>query len=283
MLLLASRHLATSPGLAISHNKNLPRLLPFLLLLLLTPLAHALDWRDSPQLSRLFAEAGIRGTFVLYDVDAQRLVGHDRARAETRYSPGSTFKIANALIGLASGAVSGVDEVLPHGGGRLALAAWERDMSLREAMALSNLAIFQGMARRVGLPRMQAELARLGYGNGETGATVDRFWLDGSLAISAVEQARFVADLARGALPYPAEAQAAVTDIVKLEANANRTLYGKTGWPGYPEPGIGWWVGWVRKGERVYAFALNLDMREAADAGKRVALGRACLAALGVL
>lgn len=259
------------------------RLLPFLLLLLLTPLAHALDWQDSPQLSRLFAEAGVRGTFVLYDVDAQRLVGHDRARAETRYSPGSTFKIANALIGLSSGVVSGVDEVLPHGGGRLALAAWERDMSLREAMALSNLAIFQGMARRVGLPRMKAELARLGYGNGETGATVDRFWLDGSLAIGAVEQARFVADLARGALPYPAEAQAAVADIVKLEANANRTLYGKTGWPGYPEPGIGWWVGWVRKGERVYAFALNLDMREAADAGRRVALGRACLAALGVL
>lgn len=242
-----------------------------------------MDWQDSPQLARLFAENGARGTFVLYDVAADRMVGHDRSRAETRFSPGSTFKITNALIGLASGAVAGVDTVLPYGGGHLALAAWERDMSLREAMALSNLAIFQGLARRVGLPRLEAELARLNYGNARTGGALDRFWLDGSLGISAVEQARFLADLARGALPYPAGTQAAVRDIARLESRADWTLYGKTGWPAYPEPGIGWWVDWVNKGERVYAFALNMDMADAADAGRRVSLGRACLAALGVL
>jgi len=253
------------------------------LLLCCAPLAHALDWQDNPQIARLFADAGIHGTFVLYDVSGNRLVGHDRSRAESRFPPGSTFKVANALIGLANGAVAGVDTLLPYGGGRLALPAWERDMSLREAMAVSNLAIFQGLARRVGLPRMRAELTRLGYGNAQTGGTVDRFWLDGSLTISAVEQARLLADLARGALPYPAEVQAAVRDLVRLESNAGHTLYGKTGWPTYPEPGVGWWVGWLHKDDRVYAFALNMDMREAADAARRVALGRACLAELGIL
>ena len=50
-----------------------------------------------------------------------------------------------------------------------------------------------------------------------------------------------------------------------------------------PNPGVGWWVGWVRKGERVYAFALNLDIQNAADASKRIELGKASLKALGVL
>ncbi|NOT53607.1 MAG: class D beta-lactamase, partial [Deltaproteobacteria bacterium] len=45
----------------------------------------------------------------------------------------------------------------------------------------------------------------------------------------------------------------------------------------------GWWVGWVQKGERVYAFALNLDIQTAADASKRIDLGKASLKALGIL
>lgn len=244
--------------------------------------AHGLDWRDSPQIGQLFRSAGVTGTFVLYDVAAGQLVGHNRERAYTQFIPASTFKVANLLIGLSVGAAKGVDEILPYGGSPQPVKAWERDMSLREAIALSNLAIYQHLARRIGLTRMRDAVAAIDYGNGKIGSVVDRFWLVGPLKISAVEQARFVSQLAQGKLPFPQDKQEAVRDAIRLGQRDKSTLYGKTGWENFPNPGVGWWVGWASKNGRVYAFALNLDIREASDAAKRVELGKACLRALGV-
>jgi beta-lactamase class D len=38
---------------------------------------------------------------------------------------------------------------------------------------------------------------------------------------------------------------------------------------------VGWWVGWVKRGDRITPFALNLAMAGSADAPKREQLGRA--------
>ena len=243
----------------------------------------ALDWQDSPQVGQLFRSAGVTGTFVLYDVTRHQLIGHNRERAYTPFIPASTFKIANTLIGLSVGAVKSIDEILPYGGKPQPVKAWEKDMSLREAIALSNVAIYQELARRIGLARMQDSLATMHYGNGEVGTVVDRFWLVGPLKISAVEQTEFLARLAQGALPFPQAQQGEVGESIKLEPQDNCTLYGKTGWENYPNLGVGWWVGWVKKNGNVYAFALNMDMREAADATKRLELGKASLKALGAM
>lgn len=253
-----------------------------ILILLFAGQAHAIEWLDSPELGKLFRDAGVQGTFVLYDVDAERLIVHDRLRAETRFIPASTFKIVNSLIGLSVGAVGNVDEALPYGGQPQMIKDWERDMGLREAIKLSNVPIYQALARRIGHARMREGLVSLGYGNTEIGAKVDRFWLDGPLKISAVEQTAFLARLARDQLPLSGDVQAKVREIVMLEQNGERTLYGKTGWLNAPNPGIGWWVGWVTKGGHLYSFALNIDITQAADAPKRVELGKACLKALGI-
>jgi len=246
--------------------------------------AWAAGWEENGQIGELFGRSGVQGSFVVFDAGADRYVGHNRPRAETRYVPASTFKIANALLGLANGAVAGVDEVLPYRGPPDPfIAAWARDMGLREAITLSNVPIFQELARRIGLERMRDGVARLGYGNGEVGGKVDEFWLHGPLRISAVEQTRFLARLARDRLPVPRAAQRGVREITLLERGENWELHGKTGWQNAPGPGVGWWVGWVEKDRRVYAFALNLDIRNPADAQKRVELGRASLKALGIL
>ena len=258
------------------------RLFAAVYLLLCFP-AHALDWEESPQVAALFKGADIAGTFALFDVADQRFIGHNRSRAEIRYLPASTFKIPHALIGLSVGAVRNVDEVLPYGGAPQPFETWERDMGLREAIALSNVPIYQALARRIGLDRMRASVARLAYGNGEIGDRVDEFWLRGPLKISAVEQVRFLARLATGALPFPRDAQAKVREIVLMETGEDWKLYSKTGWENAPGPGIGWWVGWLHKGGAIYAFALNMDMQHASDAGRRVELGKASLEALGLV
>lgn len=243
---------------------------------------HAIDWQNSPKIAELFSNAGVQGTFVLYDVSAYRLIGHDRVRAETRFIPASTFKIANSLIGLSVGAVDSVTEVLPYGGKPQPFDAWEKDMGLRDAIKISNVPIYQELARRIGLERMRSNVVMMAFGNQDIGTVVDNFWLVGPLKISALEQAQFLAHLAQGTLPFSTRDQESVREIVRLEQGDNWTLYGKTGWVNAPDAGIGWWVGWVRKDKRVYAFALNIDIQQAADAAKRVELGMASLRALGV-
>jgi beta-lactamase class D len=70
---------------------------------------------ERPDLTAVFAEQGTAGTFVLYDVSAGRLTVVGRARAERRYVPASTFKIANSLTALETGAVKDEREIIPYG------------------------------------------------------------------------------------------------------------------------------------------------------------------------
>lgn len=252
-------------------------------LISLTVSAHAAGWEESREVGEIFADAGVEGTFVLYDVAADTLVGYNGERARTRFVPASTFKIPHTLIALSVGAVRSVDEVLPYGGRPQPFKAWEKDMALREAISLSNVAIYQGVAWRIGLQRMRRSVSRMGFGNKHIGRKVDDFWLVGPLKISAIEQTQFLGTLAQDALPFPREHQQSVREIVRLEQGENWVLYGKTGWENAPGPGVGWWVGWVQKDGRVYAFALNIDIATPADASKRVDLGKASLKALEVL
>lgn len=243
----------------------------------------AIVWKENAQIDEMFARAGVTGTFVVYDPAHNVYTGHGRERAATRYVPASTFKIANSLIGLATGAVSSVDQVLPYGGGATFLPQWARDMGLRDAIRISNVPVYKELARRIGMPRMREGLRQLDYGNRDPGATIDTFWLEGPLKISAIEQTRFLERLARDRLPFPQPAMAAVREIIRQEDNAN--LYAKTGWymPDDRMNQIGWWVGWVEKDGKVYPFALNLDVTDEAAAAKRVPLGKAALQALGLL
>ena len=253
------------------------------LLALFSLQGYSSEWKESPKVGELFKRAGVTGTFVLYDADAGRFVGHNQARSKVRFIPASTFKIPNSLIGLAVEAVQDVDEILPYGGKPQSFAVWEKDMGLREAITLSNVPIYQELARRIGLERMRENVLKLGYGNGNIGATVDTFWLEGPLKISAIEQAQFLARLAQGQLTLHADVQASVREIILLEQGDSWRLYGKTGWENAPNSGIGWWVGWVKKDDHVYAFALNIDIQKATDADKRIEIGKASLEALGVM
>lgn len=241
------------------------------------------SWKESAAIEQLFNKAGVTGTFVLYDVSAGSIIGHNKARSTLRFVPASTFKIPNSMIGLSVGAVKSVDDVLPYGGRPQPIEAWEKDMGLRQAIALSNVPIYQELARRIGLERMREYVSGLDFGNADIGATVDTFWLKGPLKISAVEQAHFLAKLAQSKLPIADDIQKRVREIVLLEQGENWKLYGKTGWENAPEPGVGWWVGWVEKDDRIYTFALNIDIEEPSHAKQRVALGKASLEALGVL
>jgi beta-lactamase class D len=243
----------------------------------------AKSYREVSELTAFFQREGLPGTFVLLDASTDTVFVSNKARAEQRFTPASTFKIANSLIGLDVGAVKDVEEVLPYGGKPQRIKAWEHDMNLRDAIKASNVPVYQELARRIGLDRMRAGVTKLGYGNMEIGSVVDRFWLEGPLAISAVEQTEFLGRLLEGKLPVSTEAARAVKEITLLEKTETYELHGKTGWLVDPKRQIGWWVGWVERENKVYPFALNIDMTKDEDAARRIPIGRDCLKALGKL
>ncbi|MEV4372784.1 class D beta-lactamase [Nonomuraea sp. NPDC049637] len=234
-------------------------------------------------LRTVFDTAGVRGTFALLDVSSKRTTVVDRRRAETPMVPASSFKVPHALVALETGVVKSPDEVIPWDGTPQPYPEWEKDMTMREAVRISNAAAFQVIARRIGLARERQWLHRLGYGNRQTGTVVDRFWLDGPLKISPVEQTRFMERLAALRLPASRANQRAVQDLILMEKKNGYTLYAKSGWQNAPNPGTGWWTGWVERGGRVYTFALNMDVTGDADAAKRATLARQLLHRLNVL
>lgn len=242
---------------------NLKTLIIFFLALFILPASSlGQQWQDQPEISTLFKEAGVTGTFVVYDYEADLLIGHNYARAETRYIPASTFKIPNSIIGLTIGAVSNIDEPLPYGDQPQMIKAWENNMGLREAIRVSNVPIYQELARRIGLEKMHEKIQRMDYGNGNIGSQIDLFWLEGPLKISAIEQAIFLSRLARGELPQSLEAQKQVREILFIESGRDWHLYAKTGTVMRELPCIGWWVGWIEQNNKIYPFAINLEIQD---------------------
>ncbi|MFI6515031.1 class D beta-lactamase [Spirillospora sp. NPDC050679] len=246
-----------------------------------TPLHPGTTVRDD--LRAVFDAAGVRGTFALLDVSTRRTTVVDRSRAATPMVSASSFKVPHSLVALETGAVKSPDEVIPWDGTPQPFPEWEQDMSMREAVRTSNAAAFQVIARRIGLKREQQWLHRLNYGNRQTGTAVDRFWLDGPLKISAVEQTRFMARLAAQRLPASRAHQRTVRELIKQEEKDGYALFAKSGWQNAPGPGTGWWTGWVERGGRVHTFALNIDIVQDGDAGKRATIARELLHRLNVL
>lgn len=241
----------------------------------------ALIAKEFEPLNGPFNETSVIGTFVGYDPNQDRLLIHNTHRANERFVPASTFKIVNALVGLSIGTVKNVDEVLPYGGQPQPFPNWEKNMSLREAMPISNVPIYQELARRIGLDEMKSAVQKLDYGNEKVGDVVDRFWLDGPLLISAVEQVDFLRRMLDGKLDLPAGVIDSVKAITLLESGPGYNLHGKTGWG--PIQDVGWFVGWVEKDGRHYPFALNMTITDAEQLPMRLKLAKECLQKLGML
>ncbi len=220
---------------------------------------------------------------MLLDASADRLSIYNGARARQRFVPASTFKIFNSLVALEAGVIKDENEVVPYGGQPQRMKAWEQDMDMRHAIRVSNVPVYQELARRIGLPRMRHYLALAQYGNADTGDMVDRFWLEGPLEISAIEQIDFLKRFVQRRLPFSERNITIVRDLLKQEETPQYAMFAKTGWADKYQPNVGWLVGWVERGEKVYPFAINIDMRSDKDAVKRLAVARACLMSLGLI
>ncbi len=229
-----------------------------------------------------FDQGQVAGTFVLHQLGTGVVLVHDEVRAEPPYIPASTFKILNSLIALETGVVSSVDEQVPWDGVARS-DGWDRDHSLRSGIEVSAVWMYQEVARRVGEEDMASLVAATEYGNADIGGALDRFWLDGELRVSAVEQLDLLVKLMDNDLPFEVEHQQAVRDILVRASGDGWTWGHKTGLALANEPGLGWLVGYTEYEGSTWIFAMNVDLGETDDPSIRTTISCAVLASTGAL
>jgi beta-lactamase class D len=237
-------------------------------------------------LAKHFADEDTVGTFVGYKVDDYLVIASDRNRSGEAMLPASTFKIPNSLIALETGVVGDPDkDVFKWDGVVRSIEGWNRDHTLRSAIAASAVPVYQEIARRIGAERMQKYLDLFEYGNRDIGGGIDQFWLTGNLRIDPVQQVDFVDRLRRGVLPVSKRSQDLVRDILPVTRVGDVVIRAKSGLLGAEigEPSLGWLVGWAEKGSANTVFALNLDCREPRHIADRMKLAQQCLADIGAI
>src|SRR5215475_890487 len=232
----------------------------FLLLLCLTPLGAA-----AQDLRPYFKET--EGCFVLYDLKGDRYARYNEARCRRRFSPFSTFKIPNSLIGLETGVIKDAEFVIPWDRVKYPPQAnwntepfnhWGQDHSLRTAIKYSVVWYYRELALRVGAERMNQWLEKLGYGNRDASGGIDQFWLNSSLRISADEQVEFLKAFYQGRLPVSKRSLDIVKDIITPEQTDSYKLSGKTGGGQAGGRALGWFVCYLETKCDVYFFALSV-------------------------
>jgi beta-lactamase class D len=189
--------------------------------------------------------------------------------AEPR-SPCSTFKIANALIGLQEAVVDGPGHLKPWDGTPHSREVNNQDHTLASAIEHSVVWYFQSLARDTGAGAMQSWLDRIEYGNRDISSGIDRFWLGASLEIDAYQQLELLKALSHQTLPFRPAHQQAVAEMLIQETDLPGTLHGKTGSckGADGKDDHGWFIGWIdwhssEKNPATSWFVVNITSQQA--------------------
>jgi len=217
-------------------------------------------------LQKYFEENRVTGTFGMFDNGQGQFTVYNLARfKDSAYLPASTFKIVNSLIGLETGRIVNENMIIKWDGITRSIPEWNKDLTMAEAFKVSAVPYYQEVARRIGKDTMQHWLDTLGYaakyGKAVIKTSIDTFWLDNSIKITADEQLGLVKKLYFDQLPFRKQTtQDIVKRVMLQEDNANYKLSYKTGW-GHRENGnsLGWIVGWIEENKHPYFFAMNVE------------------------
>ena len=270
----------------VSHQGTMKTIAAYLVLVFFAGTALSESISENLAWNKEFSSESVHGVFVLCKSSSNSCTTNNATRASTAYIPASTFKIPNALIGLETGAIKDARQVFKWDGKPRAMKQWEKDLTLRGAIQVSAVPVFQQIARDIGKKRMQKYLNLFSYGNANIGGGIDKFWLEGQLRISAVNQVKFLESLYLNNLPASKANQLIVKEAIVTEATPEYIVHSKTGYSGVgteSSPGVAWWVGWVEKGTEVYFFAFNMDIDNESKLPSRKSIPTKIMASEGII
>lgn len=208
------------------------------------------------EVDHLFADT--EGTIIMKNLKNNQMYAYNLQRSKQRFTPESTFKVPNALIGLEEKAVEDEYDVKRWDGTVREIEEWNKDHTLGSGMRHSVIWYYQAMARDIGAKKMQNHLNELNYGNHDISGGIDTFWLDSSLKISAQEQIAFMERLVKEKLPFDKQTMKTVKRMMIDDEQDTYTIHGKTG-TRLSDSGLGWYVGFVETKKGIWVFATNVN------------------------
>jgi len=237
---------------------------------------------EDKALAKLFTDKGKTGVVVLSDLTGSQTYISNDNRANEAFLPASSFKVPNTLIALDAGVITD-KEVIKWDGKKSSFPGWNQDQTLESAFKVSCVWYYQELARRIGTAGYERYFKSLDYGNGLFTPNVTTFWLDGDLRISAIDQVKFLKRVYQKEIPFKDSAYETLKRIMVVEKTPTYTLRGKTGWGQRVTPQVGWFVGYVEAGGKVWFFATNIEVRKPEDLRFRQQLTMEALKARGII
>ena len=208
--------------------------------------------KEHGEWAKYFDNYGIKNAgFILRDNNHESIHYYNKAEVTERFLPASTFKIFNSLVALET-AVAPDDQLFIKWDSVVRQQPeWNKGMTMREAFKLSNYGYYQEIARRIGPATMQHYLDTVKYGNMIMGGSIDNFWINNTLKISADEQTGFLKRMYFAELPFSERSQRIVKTLMLQEQTPGYNLYYKTGTGFDSGKAIYWIVGFSERIEQV--------------------------------
>jgi len=214
---------------------------------------------------KFYDDYNVEGSFVLYNQGEAKFTFYNESQFKQEFTPASTFKICNSLIGLESGVIKDENFGIPWDSIQRRIPAWNQDQDLKTAFKNSTVWYYQELARRVGGERMKYWLDKSNYGNADTSGGIDKFWLTGGLRITPEQQINFLRRLHDNKLPFSQRSMDIVKNIMIAKDTLGCIVRAKTGWGDQDDLNIGWYVGYVETKDNVYYFANCIQTKDCDD------------------
>ncbi|MDE3212350.1 MAG: class D beta-lactamase [Bacteroidota bacterium] len=216
-------------------------------------------------LKQYFDSAHVEGCFALLDNITGKVTVYNMKVDTQRITPGSSFEIVNAMIGLESNKILDEKMVVKWDGVQRPDTQWNKDLDMKQAFSLGAVPYFQEVARRVGRDTMKYWIDTLHYGNMDLSGPIDSFWLNNTLKVSPDEQLGLMEKLYFDQLPFERRTQDIVSEAMLKEDNTLYKFSYHAGWGTDPASNpIGWLQGWIVENRHVYFF---VTLAKSADKG----------------
>jgi beta-lactamase class D len=214
---------------------------------------------------KIFDKYQVTGSFAAYDNGFNEFSIYNLKRyRDSAFSPASTFKIINSLIGLETGNII-ENDVKKWDGVKRSIDAWNKDHNFESAFRNSVVWYFQDVARKIGRDTMKMYLDSIAYGNKNISGAMDSFWLNNTILVTADEQLGIVKKLYFNKLNsmFSERSYTKVKNAMLMESKDKFSISYKTGLTvgknGLP---LSWIIGWVEKkgsSPKVNFFVLNTE------------------------
>lgn len=211
------------------------------------------------ELSEYFQD--IDGTAIFYTPSKYELV-YNEEKADTLYSPYSTFKIMSTVIGLYEGIVTSENSKMAYNGTLYWNKDWNKDMTLKESFQTSCVWFYHQMLYQLEPQDIENHLISMNYGNSDITqwngngsnpvSELNGFWLNSSLNISARQQIYFMEKIFEGDTIYDENHIALLKNIMETETS---NVFAKTG----AGNNQSWYVGFWENEVDVTYFAVFIE------------------------